>query len=78
MRKILQVDFKGGYAELSASAKSDSTFKRCLQELGASEMLLKEFKDELAEFLTSEKPHGSTASAEVFRTRSGFHHCELD
>ncbi len=54
--KTLQIDFKGGHAELSSSASSDPILKRCLNELGANEFLLSDLKRELKEFLKNERP----------------------
>lgn len=54
--KTLQIDFKGGHAELNSTASSDPLLKRCLNELGANEFLLPDLKRELKEFLKSERP----------------------
>lgn len=53
--KTIQIDFKGGYSELGSKAKSDTALRRCLEEMGASQLLLGELKRELAEFLKSEE-----------------------
>jgi hypothetical protein len=53
--KTLQIDFKGGYAELNGKAKSDAALKRCLRDLGANALLVSDLKRELAEFLRDEQ-----------------------
>lgn len=55
-RKTLQVDFDGGYAELSDTASTDKALKQCLKELGASDLLLPDLKRELQEFLKDDHP----------------------
>ena len=52
--KVIQIDFKGGYAELNGRAKSDAVLKRCLEDLGANLLLLPDLRRELTEFLRSE------------------------
>ena len=56
--KVIQIDFKGGYAELTGKAKSDATLKRCLEDLGANLLLLSDLKRELDEFLQGENQAG--------------------
>jgi hypothetical protein len=53
--KTLQIDFNGGYAELSDKARSDAALKRCLDDMGANQLLLSDLKRELADFLRGEQ-----------------------
>ena len=51
---LIQIDFNGGYAELNGKAKSDTALKRCLEDMGANQLLLGDLKRELGEFLREE------------------------
>jgi hypothetical protein len=54
--KMLQVDFGGGHTELKSGATSMQALKRCLDELGANDLMLPDLKRELAAFRKDERP----------------------
>lgn len=56
--RVLQIEFKGGYAELRGQARGDAALRRCLEEMFANQMLLPDLKRELAEFLRDERNAG--------------------
>lgn len=54
--KTLQIDFGGSSLELKSDAAGDAVLKRCLDDLGANDLLLSDLKRELAEFRKNDTP----------------------
>lgn len=54
--KTLQVDFGGGHTELKSDATGDHALKRCIDELGANDLMLSDLKKDLAAFRKEERP----------------------
>lgn len=50
----IQIELKGGYAELRGRAASDAILKRCLEEMFVNQTMLRDLKRELAEFFRHE------------------------